>query len=76
MGVLDKVKHTVTGQWASRLIPDGATSAKAVGEGGSWKLVFEVPEGTIEVDDGGMERAVKLAMRAAREIARRAKEIS
>lgn len=71
MGVLDKAKYKVTGQGASRLIPDGATSAKAVGEGGSWKVVFEVPEGTIEVEVGGMERAVKVAMRAAREIARK-----
>lgn len=75
MGVLDKARFKLTGQGASRLVPAGATSVKAEGSGGTWKLVFETPGGEVEVAIGSMERAVKLAMRLAREIARKRNQL-
>lgn len=71
MGVLDKARGAGKEKSVGDLIPEGATSVRAEGSGGGWKLVFETPGGDVEVPVNSMERAVKLAMRLAREIARK-----
>lgn len=71
MGVLDKARGAGKAKATRDLIPEGATAVKAEGSRGTWKLVFETPGGDVEVVVNSMERAVRLAMRLAREIARK-----
>jgi len=71
MSVLDKAHGAGRKRTPADLVPEGATSVRAEGSRGTWKLVFETPGGDVEVVVSSMERAVKLAMRLAREIARK-----
>jgi len=73
MSVLDGAGKVV-GKGDMKLVPEGATSVKAQGSATGWSLVFETPDGTIEAHIGDMERAVKLAMRLSRQIAKEARK--